>query len=65
MELSPHPNDIRARLVDIHVPWKTPILIVKDAFLAELVIRDVKNWVFFEPLLQLIESLWFDISLRC
>jgi hypothetical protein len=33
MELSPHPNDIRVRLVDMTVPWQTPNPIVKDAFL--------------------------------
>ena len=59
MELSPHPNDIRVRLVDMSVPWKTPIPIVKDTFLTELVIRDVRNRFFFDPLLQLIERLWF------
>jgi hypothetical protein len=41
MELSPHPNDIRVRLVDMRVPWETPRPIVKDVFLTELVIRDV------------------------
>ena len=51
MELSPHPNDIRVRLVDMSVPWQTPSPIVEDAFLTELVIRDVKNWCFFHPLL--------------
>jgi hypothetical protein len=40
MELSPHPNDIRVRLIDMTVPWQTPSPIVKDAFLTELVIRD-------------------------
>ena len=44
------------------VPWQTPIPIVKDAFLTELVIRHVRNSFFFHPLLPLIESLWFDIS---
>jgi hypothetical protein len=48
MELSPHPNDIRVRLVDMNVPWQTTSPIVKDALLTELV--------------QLIESLRLDIS---
>jgi hypothetical protein len=46
------------------VLWQTPNPIVKDAFLTELVIRcirdvnkDVRNWFFLHPLLQLIESL--------
>jgi hypothetical protein len=41
-------------MVDMSVPWscQTPSPIVKDAFLIELVIRDVRNWVFFDPLLQ-------------
>jgi len=39
--------------------------IVKDVFLTELVIRDVRNWFFFHPLLQLIESLRLVISLYC
>ncbi len=39
------------RLVDMSVPWQTHIPIVKDDFLTELVIRDVRNWVFFHPLL--------------
>jgi hypothetical protein len=34
---------------------------LKDGFLTELVIRDVRNRVFYHPLLQLIESLWVDI----
>ncbi len=40
MELSPHPNDIRARSLHVTVPWQLVILIVKDAYLAEVVIRD-------------------------
>jgi hypothetical protein len=52
MELSPHLNDIQARLVDMSVPWQTTRPIVKDAFLTELVIRDVRTWVFFHPLLR-------------
>jgi hypothetical protein len=60
MELSPHPNDIRVRLVDMSVPWQMPTPIVKDASLNEIVMRR-----FFDPLLQLIESLWFVISLCC
>jgi hypothetical protein len=43
------------------VPWQLSMPIVKDAFPDEVVIRDVRNLVFFEPLLQLI-NLWFDIS---
>jgi hypothetical protein len=43
MELSPHPNDIRVRLVDMSVPWQTTSPIVKDAFLTELVIREKKK----------------------
>ena len=62
MELSPHPNDIRVRLVDMSVPWQTPSSIVKDAFLTELVIS---NWFLLDPLLQLIERLWLLISLWC
>ncbi len=65
MELSPHPNDIRVRLVDMIVPWKTTSPIVKDGFLTELVISDVRNWFLFHPLLQLIERLWFDICWCC
>jgi hypothetical protein len=51
MQLSPHPNDIRVRLVDMSVPWQTPRPTVKDVFLTELVIIDVRNWFFFHPLL--------------
>jgi hypothetical protein len=40
MELSPHPNDIRVRLVDMSVPCQPPSPIVKDDFLTELVISD-------------------------
>ncbi len=65
MELSPHPNDIRVRLIVMYVPRKTSIPIVKDVFLTEIVIRHVKNRVFFHPLLQLIKILWFDISWCC
>jgi hypothetical protein len=43
MELSPHPNDIRVRLVDMSVPCQTPTLIVKDAFLTQIVMRDVST----------------------
>ena len=39
------------RLVDMSVPWQTHRPIVKDAFLTELVIRDVRNWFFLHPLL--------------
>jgi hypothetical protein len=52
MELSPHPNDIRVRLFDMIVPWQTTRPIVKDVVLTEIVIRDVRNWVFFHPLLR-------------
>jgi hypothetical protein len=38
---------------------------VKDDLLTELVIRDVRNWFFFHPLLQLIESLRLEISWYC
>jgi hypothetical protein len=38
-----YPNDIRVRLVDMSVAWQTPIPIVKDDFLTELVIRGVRN----------------------
>ena len=67
LELSPHPKDIRVRLVDMIVPWKTPTPIEKDDFLTEIVMsrRDVRNLVFFDPLLKLIEILWFVISLCC
>jgi hypothetical protein len=65
MELSPHSNDIRVRLVDMSVPWQTTSPIVKDVFLTELVIRDLRNWGFFHPLIQLIESLRLDISWCC
>ena len=65
MELSLHPHDIRVRLVDMRVSWQTTTPIVKDVFLTEIVMRDVKNWFFFDPLLQLIENLWFAISLCC
>jgi hypothetical protein len=41
MELSPHPNDIRVRSLHMSVPWQVVIPIVKDAFLTEVVIRDV------------------------
>ncbi len=37
MGLSPHPKDIRVRLVDMSVPWQTTSPIVKDTFLTELV----------------------------
>ncbi len=57
MELSPHPNDVRVRLVDMSVPCQTPSPILKDAFLTELVIRHVRNRFLFHPLLQLIERL--------
>jgi hypothetical protein len=43
IELSPHPNDIRVRLVDMSVPCQTPTLIVKDAFLTQIVMRDVST----------------------
>jgi hypothetical protein len=46
------------------VPWQTPSPIVKDAFLTELVIIDVRNWFFFHPLLQLIGALGGD-TLEC
>jgi hypothetical protein len=48
MALSAHPqNDIRVSLVDMSVSWQTPMPIVKDDFLKILVIRDVRNRVFF------------------
>ena len=46
MELSPHPNDIRVRSLHMSVPWQVVIPIVKDAFLTEVVIRDVRTWFF-------------------
>ena len=46
MELSPHPNDIRVRSLHMSVSWQVTIPIVKDAFLDEVVIRDVRNWFF-------------------
>ena len=49
MELSPHPNDIWVRSLHMSVPWQVAIPIVKDAFLAEVVIRDVRNWFFQKP----------------
>ncbi len=49
MELSPHPNDIRVRSLHMSVPWQVAIPIVKDDFLAEVVIRDVRNWFFQKP----------------
>jgi hypothetical protein len=45
------------------VSWPTPIQIVQDVFITELVIEDVRYLFFFESLLQSIESLCFDISL--
>ncbi len=41
MELSPHPNDIRVRSLHMSVPCQVVVPIVKDTFLAEVVIRDV------------------------
>ena len=43
MELSPHPNDIKIRLVDMNVSRQTPRPIVKDNFLTELVIKRCKE----------------------
>ncbi len=54
---------IRVLLVDMSVPWQTPTPIVKDVFPTEIVMRDARNWVFFDPFLQLIESLWVAICL--
>ncbi len=51
IELSPHLNDVRVRLVDMSVPSQTPWPIVKDVFMTELVIRDVSNWLLLDPLL--------------
>jgi hypothetical protein len=48
MEMSLHPNDISVRSVYMSVPWQLSM-----RFLAELIMRDVRNWGFFEPLLQL------------
>jgi hypothetical protein len=41
MELSPLPH-IRVRSIHMIVPWQVVIPIVKDAFLTEVVIRDVR-----------------------
>ncbi len=57
MELSPHPNDIWVPSLHMSVPWHFSIPIVKDAFLAEVVIRDVRNWFFQQLPLKLI-NLW-------
>jgi hypothetical protein len=46
MELSPHPNDIRVRSLHMTMPWQLAFPIVKDAFLAEVVIWDLRNWFF-------------------
>jgi hypothetical protein len=54
MELSPHPNDIWVRSLHMSVPWQVAFPIVKDAFLAEFVIRDVRNWFFQKTPLKLI-----------
>ena len=54
MELSPHPNDIWVLSLHMSVPWKFSIPIVKDAFLAEVVMRDIRSWFFQKPLLKLI-----------
>ena len=37
----------------------------QDAGERQLVVRDVRNWFFSDPLLQLIERPWFVISLCC
>ena len=54
MELSPHPNDIKVRLVDMRVPWEvtTMMTIVKDDFLTEVVITDVRKDIDCLPLSQ-------------
>ncbi len=54
MELSPHPNDIRVRFLHMTVPWQLVIPIVKDGFLTEVVVRDVRNWFFQKSPLKLI-----------
>ncbi len=54
MELSPHPNDIWVRSLHMIVSCQFSIPIVKDAFLAEVVIRDIRNWFFQKPPLKLI-----------
>jgi hypothetical protein len=42
-ELSPHLNDIRVRSVQMTVPCHLDMSILKDVFLTEVVIRDVRN----------------------
>jgi hypothetical protein len=54
MELSPHPNDIRVRSLHMSVPWQVAIPLVKDAFLAEVFIRDIRNWFFQKSPLKLM-----------
>ncbi len=39
---------------DLSVPWQLDIPIVKDVFLTEAVIRDVRNWGFQKPPLKMI-----------
>ena len=55
-------NDIRVRSVHMGVSCQLPISIVKYDFLSEVVFGDLRDWVFFEPLLKLI-NLNFDIPL--
>jgi hypothetical protein len=47
------------------VPWQLPIPIVKDALLAEVVIRDVRNWFLQKPVRSWLLSCptrWQDAS---
>ncbi len=62
MELSPHPNDIWVRSLHKNVSWQFSIPIVKDVFLTEVVIRDIRNWFFQKPPLKLINLClkWWD-----
>jgi hypothetical protein len=62
MELSPHPHDIRVRSLHMNVSWQVDIPIVKDSFLTEVVIRDVRNWFLQKPSLKLINLClrWWD-----
>ncbi len=54
MEMSPHPNDIWVRSLHMSVTWQFSIPIVKDDFLTEVVIQDIRNWFFQKPPLKLI-----------
>jgi hypothetical protein len=60
MELSPHPNDIWVRSFHMNVTCQFSIPIVKDVFLTEVVIRDIRNWFFQKSPLKLI-----NLCLRC